>query len=153
MDLSDLLDRESVGLRGAVSKRQALTAIAEIAARRFGVDAGAALEALLERERTSSTGVGSGVAAPHARLSGLERIRGVFVRLEQPVPFHAVDDQPVDLLFALFAPPSADTEHLRALARVSRMLRQPELREQLRQARSPDAMYALLAREPRSSAA
>lgn len=153
MNLSDLLDRESVAVRVAATKRQVLSAIAEIAARRFGVAASTVLDALLERERAGSTGVGSGVAAPHARLAGLDRLRAVFVRLEHPVAFDAVDDKPVDLLFALFAPPDGDLEHLRALARVTRTLRQSEFRERLRQARAPDAMYALLASEPRRSSA
>jgi PTS system nitrogen regulatory IIA component len=148
MNIGDLLDRSAISLRvSASSKRQALAVIAEIAARRLGQDAGAILDALLEREATGSTGVGHGVAAPHARLAGLDRMRGVFIRLEQPVEFDAVDDQPVDLIFALFAPKEAVTEHLRALARVSRLLRQSELREQLRQARTTDAVHALLAQE------
>ena len=127
--------------------------IAEIAARSFGLKAPEVFDALLEREAAGSTGVGYGVAAPHARLAGLARLRGVFVRLEQPVEFEAVDDQPVDLLFALFAPQQAGAEHLRALASVSRRLRQADLREQLRQARSPDAIHALLVNEARPSAA
>jgi PTS system nitrogen regulatory IIA component len=111
------------------------------------------LDALLEREALGSTGVGYGVAVPHARVAGLTRLRGVFVRLEQPIEFQAVDDRPVDLIFALFAPPDAGAEHLRALARVSRVLRQADLREQLRQAHGADAIHALLVREARSSAA
>ena len=127
--------------------------IAEIAARSFGLKAPEVFDALLEREAAGSTGVGYGVAAPHARLAGLTRLRGVFVRLEQPVEFEAVDDQPVDLLFALFAPQQAGAEHLRALASVSRRLRQADLREQLRQAHSTDAVYALLAQPASPSAA
>src|SRR3954453_21465891 len=123
MQIGDLLDRNAISLRvSASSKRQALAVISEIAARNFGLDAGDVLDALTERELAGSTGVGHGVAAPHARLEGLERMRGVFIRLEQPVDFDAVDDQPVDLIFALFAPKEAVTEHLRALARVSRRL-------------------------------
>ena len=102
---------------------------------------------------TSPAGVGSGVAVPHARLPGLDRMRGVFIRLEAPVDFDAVDGQPVDLLFALLAPPDAGSEHLRALARVSRLLRQSQLREQLRQARTVDALYALLAQPASPTAA
>ena len=127
--------------------------IAEIAARSFGLKTANVFDALLEREAAGSTGVGQGVAVPHARLPGLTRLRAVFVRLEQPVEFDAVDDLPVDLLFALFAPPEASGEHLRALAQVSRLLRRSDVREQLRQARSPDAIHALLAREARPSAA
>jgi nitrogen PTS system EIIA component len=155
MQIGDLLDRNAIALRvSAGSKRQALAVIAEIAARSFGLDAGHVLDALIEREQAGSTGVGHGVAAPHARLEGLDRLRGVFVRLESPVDFEAVDDQPVDLIFALFAPKAATgVEHLRALARVSRVLRHPDLRQQLRQARTLDAIRALLTQDSRPSAA
>ena len=148
MQIGDILDRGAISLRAKASdKRQALAVIAEIAARNFGLDAGEILDALAEREQAGSTGVGHGVAAPHARVEGLSRMRGVFVRLEHPVDFHAVDDQPVDLIFALFAHPNAGSEHLRALARVSRLLRHAELREQLRKARTADAIHALLVQE------
>jgi PTS system nitrogen regulatory IIA component len=149
MQIGDLLDRNAIALRiSAANKRKALAVIAEIAARNFGLDAGDILDALTERELAGSTGVGHGVAAPHARLEGLTRLRGVFVRLEQPVEFDSVDDQPVDLIFALFAPKDAPgVEHLRALARVSRLLRHAELREQLRQARTADALHALLVQD------
>ena len=154
MDIGDLLDREAVGARvSASSKRQVMSVVSEIAARRFGLDGSEILSKLLLRERTGSTGVGYGVAVPHARLKGLDRMRGVFLRLETPVEFDAVDDQPVDLVFALLAPAHSRSEHLRALARVSRSLRQADLRERLRQARSADAIYALLSREARPSAA
>jgi PTS system nitrogen regulatory IIA component len=159
MQIGDLLDRNAISLRvSAANKRQALAVIAEIAARNFGLDAGHVLDALTEREQAGSTGVGHGVAAPHARLEGLTRLRGVFVRLDHPVEFDSVDDQPVDLIFALFAPKGAEgVEHLRALARVSRILRQSELRQQLRKARTADAVHVLLVQDPvqatRSSAA
>ena len=154
MQIGDILDRGAIAARArAPNKRQALTAVAEIAARNFGLDAGIILEALSEREAAGSTGVGYGVAVPHARLAGLDRMRGVFVRLDVPVEFESVDEQPVDLIFALFAPPNASSEHLRALARVSRMLRQGDLREHLRQARTPDAIHALLVQERPSAAA
>ncbi|HET6971603.1 MAG TPA: PTS IIA-like nitrogen regulatory protein PtsN [Phenylobacterium sp.] len=148
MNIGELLDRSAISLRvSATNKRKVLAVIAEIAARNFGLDAGVVLDALSEREAAGSTGVGHGVAVPHARLEGLQRMRGVFVRLEQPVEFEAVDDQPVDLLFALFAPRQAGADHLRALARVSRLLRQSELREQLRKVRTADAVHALLVQE------
>lgn len=157
MNIGELLDRNAISVRvSASSKRQVLAVIAEIAARKLKLDVGVILDALTEREAAGSTGVGHGVAAPHARLEGLDRMRGVFLRLDQPVDFDAVDDQPVDLVFALFAPKEAGAEHLRALARVSRLLRQADLREQLRQARSADAIHALLVQDgpsTRSSAA
>jgi PTS system nitrogen regulatory IIA component len=154
MSIEELLDRRAITPKlSARSKRQALSLLAETAARRFDLDAGEVLDALLAREQAGSTGVGAGVAVPHARLEGLDRMRGVFVRLEAPVDYDAVDGQPVDLLFALFAPPSAGADHLRALARVARLLRQADLREQLRHARTTDAIYALLAQPARPSAA
>jgi len=154
MNLGDLLDLRAISPRvGGSSKRQVLSVVADIATRSFGVPAEVVLDALLEREAAGSTGVGHGVAVPHARLEGIDRIRGVFVRLEQPVPFEAVDDQPVDLLFALFAPKGASSEHLRALAAVSRLMRKPEAREQIRQARTADALHALLVNEAQPSAA
>ena len=148
MMIGDMLDRAAISLRVTASdKRKALAVTAEIAARSFDMDAGDILDALLEREAVGSTGVGHGVAVPHARLTGLDRMRAVFVRLEHPVEFGSIDDHPVDLMFALFAPPNAGAEHLRALARVSRLLRQGNLREQLRQARTADALHALLVQD------
>jgi PTS system nitrogen regulatory IIA component len=154
MQIGDLLDVDAIIPQvNAPSKRQALALVADVAARRFGLKAPEVLEALLEREQLGSTGVGHGVGVPHARLNGLERMRGVFVRLETPIDFKAVDEQPVDLLFALFAPADAGAEHLRALARVSRILRRPALREQLRQSLTADALFALLVQEQETSAA
>jgi len=154
MTIADLLDPAAVTLRvSAPGKRQVLSVIADVAARVLGVDADAVLDGLMEREAAGSTGVGHGVAIPHARIDGIDRVRAIFVRLETPVAFGSVDDKPVDLLVALLAPRDASAQHLRALARVSRMMRQPELREQLRQARSVDAVNVLLAHEATSSAA
>jgi PTS system nitrogen regulatory IIA component len=152
--IGDLLDGGSIAPRvNAVSKRQALSIVAEIAARAFALKAPRVFDALMERESVEATGVGHGVAIPHAHIAGLDRMRGVFVRLESPVEFNAVDDEPVDLLFALLAPADAGPEHLLALARVSRVLRQAKLREQLRRARSGDAIHALLTQEVRPAAA
>lgn len=154
MQIGDILDRGAIALRvSATDKRQILAHLAELAARNFGLEASAVLDALAEREQAGSTGIGHGVAVPHARIEGLDRIRGVFLRVEQPVAFESIDDQPADLIFALLAPPEAGTEHLRALARVSRMLRNADLREHLRQARTPDALHALLVQESAPSAA
>jgi PTS system nitrogen regulatory IIA component len=149
-----LLHRDAIASRVSVSsKRQALATAAEIAARRLKLRAAAVLDGLLEREAQGSTGVGQGVAVPHARLEGLDRTVGVFLKLDEPIPFDAVDDRPVDLLFVLLGPKDPGVEHLRALARISRTLRQAELREHLRHARSNDAIYALLAQETKSNAA
>jgi PTS system nitrogen regulatory IIA component len=148
MDIGELLADGGVVLRsGASSKRQALHTVAEAAAQALGMPENRIMEALLEREALGSTGLGSGVAVPHARLEGINRVMAVFVRLETPVAYGAVDDRPVDLLFALFAPPRDGTEHLRALAAVSRALRSSEMREQLRQARTADAIHALFVRD------
>ncbi len=160
MDIGDWLDRSAIAHRSSADgKRQALAAVAEIAARTFirpglpPFKASEVFDALVEREAQGSTGVGRGVAVPHARLPGLDRMRAVFVRLDAPVAFGAVDDQPVDLLFALFAPEHAGSEHLRALARVSRLLRSEEMRQQLRLARNADAIHALLNQDTEASAA
>jgi PTS system nitrogen regulatory IIA component len=154
MDIGDWLDRSAIVYRSSAdSKRQALSVVADAAAKILKMKASDVLDALVDRESQGSTGVGRGVALPHARLKNLDRLRAVVVRLERPVAFDAVDDQPVDILFALFAPMDAQTQHLRALARVSRLLRQGEVREHLRQARSPDAIYAILSREAEASAA
>ncbi|NBW11119.1 MAG: transcriptional regulator [Caulobacteraceae bacterium] len=144
MDIAELLVEDGIVLRsGASSKRQALQVVAEAAASAMGLDATRVMDALLEREALGSTGLGSGVAVPHARIEGLARVFGVFVRLDTPVAYGSVDDRPVDLMFALFAPPRDGADHLRALAAVSRAMRSPELREGLRQARTVDAAHAL----------
>ncbi|KQS55170.1 transcriptional regulator [Brevundimonas sp. Leaf363] len=145
MEIGDLLASDGgIVLRGgASSKRQALHAVAEVAASALGVDGQRVFDALMEREALGATGLGSGVAVPHARLRGLTHVSGVFVRLDTPVAYGAVDDRPVDLLFALFAPPADGAGHLRALAAVSRAMRSPELRERLRQAKSEDAVRAM----------
>lgn len=145
MDIVELLAEDGVVLRtGVSSKRQALNALATLAAEQFGVEETRTVEALLEREALGSTGLGGGVAVPHARIEGLERVCGLFIRLDQPVAWASVDERPVDLIFGLFAPPRDGAEHLRALAAVSRFLRSAERREQLRAAGSADEILALL---------
>jgi PTS system nitrogen regulatory IIA component len=152
--IGDLLPAGSVVPRlTASNKRQVLSTIAEIAARTYPVKAAKVLDALLEREAVGATGVGHGVAIPHARLDGLDRMRGVFARVLTPIEFGSVDDEPVDLVFALLSPPDNGSDHLRALARIARALRSAELRTQLRQASGCDAIQALLARDERPSAA
>ena len=154
MDIGDLLERQAIIPRAtATGKRQALNIAAEAAARLYGLKAAEVFDALAAREEAGSTGVGSGVAVPHARISGVDRVRGLFVRLETPVEFGSVDDQPVDLMFVLLAPADARTQHLRALARIARALRRPDLRQQLRQARTQDALHALLVHDATASAA
>jgi PTS system nitrogen regulatory IIA component len=152
--IGDLLTAGSIAPRLAVAtKRQVLATVSEIAARCFRLKAPRVFDALLERESQGTTGVGYGVAIPHARVEGLDRMRGIFARITPAIAFDAVDDEPVDLVFALLSPPSAGSEHLRALARIARAMRSAELRGQLRQAGGADAIRALFAREIRSSAA
>ncbi len=154
MDIGQWLAPNAIALRlGADSKRQALAELATLSGRALKHPSADILELMLAREAEGSTGMGRGVALPHARIPGLLGLRAVFVRLETPVDFDAVDDQPVDLLLGLFAPEGSGVEHLRALARVSRAFRQAELRQQLRQAHTTDAIYALLSQESATTAA
>jgi len=128
----------------AGSKKKALQQLSMQAADLTGVPHSVILNALLEREKLGSTGVGYGVAIPHARLDEIDRVYGVFARLEDAVDFDSVDDRPVDLVFLLLAPKSASVDHLKALHRVSRLLRERTLRTKLRGARDAGALYALL---------
>ncbi|CAN5147607.1 PTS IIA-like nitrogen regulatory protein PtsN [soil metagenome] len=154
MDIGELVDRAAIAPRiSACDKRQALSVAAEIAGRKLKLKTATVLDALLKREEAGSTGVGHGVATPHAQIKGLDRMRGFFVRLEAPVDFGALDDQPVDLMFVLLAPPDSASEHLRTLAKVSRVLRSSEVRQQLRQAGGVDAIHAILVQDARPTAA
>jgi PTS system nitrogen regulatory IIA component len=154
MYLLNLLDRNAVISHvSASSKRQTLQVLADMAARLYGLNADEIFDGLIEREKLGSTGVGSGVAVPHAAVAGLKQMRGLFLRLEQPIAYDSIDEQPVDLVFALLAPKDAGTEHLRALAKVSRLLRQKALRKQLRGIDNLDALYALLTNGAESDAA
>lgn len=111
----------------------------------YGLNSAEVLDALQERESLGPTGVGHGVALPHARLHGLDKVAGLFIRLEKPLDFDAVDRQPVDLIFALLAPKSSGVDHLKALALVSRTLRDNDLRNKLRANDNPTALHAVLA--------
>jgi len=145
-ELADLVTPRSVVAQlRAPTKRQVLQELARRAALMTGIPDKRIYDALAERERLGTTGIGSGIAIPHCRLSELNRLYGFFARLERPVPFEAIDDQPVDLVFLLLAPAEAGAEHLKALARVSRLLRDKAMCEKLRGANSADALYALLA--------
>jgi nitrogen PTS system EIIA component len=144
-DLADLVTpRGVIAQLRAPTKRQVLQELARRAATMTGVPDKRIYDALAERERLGTTGIGTGVAVPHCRLPELTRLHGFFARLERPVPFEAIDDQPVDLVFLLLAPQDAGAEHLKALARVSRLLRDKAMCEKLRGANSADALYALL---------
>jgi PTS system nitrogen regulatory IIA component len=155
IDITDILAPEGVifGLKSCSSKRQVLKEMAEHASRLTGVDAQRLLDALMERERLGTTGVGHGIAIPHARLEELHRVVGLFARLDQPTDFEALDDQPSDLIFLLLAPDSADADSLKALARVSRVLRDSSLQQRLRQAHDGPAIYRMLTEKPESHAA
>ncbi|GGE44594.1 PTS IIA-like nitrogen-regulatory protein PtsN [Marinicauda pacifica] len=145
MTLSDLIPSGGVAVDlAATSRKQALHALSELAHRRLDIPARPLLEAVMEREKLGSTGVGDGVAIPHARLPGVERTCGLFARLKQSVDFDAVDGHPVDLVFMLIAPEDSGAEHLKALARVARMFRREEIRRALRAAPDADAAYAIL---------
>ena len=136
----------------AANKKALLTLLGATAAAQWGLDAKLVAERLAAREKLGSTGFGGGIAIPHARFDGLEGVRGLFARLTRPIDFLAVDEQPVDLVFMLLSPSDAGAEHLKALARVSRRLREGGLAAKLRGASSRDALYSLLtgaeARDP-----
>ncbi len=134
-------------------KREALSALADISAGLVDAPAEAILTTLLEREQLGSTGVGDGVAIPHGKVEGLNRIIGVFARLETPVNFDALDDQPVDLIFLLLAPENATAAHLKALAKVSRLLRDEDSRTALRGADTAEALWAIAVSNRKSDAA
>ncbi|MEM9781813.1 MAG: PTS IIA-like nitrogen regulatory protein PtsN [Pseudomonadota bacterium] len=153
MDLNDILRPEAVlpALKGTGKKH----IFQEVAARlgdMHGVDPRRISEGLVAREHLGSTGMGNGVAIPHARIEGLDRICGLFARLAQPVAFDAADGVNVDLMFVLLAPEDAGADHLRALAKVSRLMRDAELRAKLRQTGDAAALHALLT-EPSSARA
>ncbi|MGE5503733.1 MAG: PTS IIA-like nitrogen regulatory protein PtsN [Actinomycetota bacterium] len=154
MEIADLINPAAVipNLR-ATSKKQALQDLARRAAEVTGLHERAVFEVLLERERLGTTGVGNGIAIPHGKLPTLERLHGVFARLEKPINFESIDEQPVDLIFLLLAPESAGADHLKALARVSRLLRDKGVCEKLRGTDNSDALYALLTESPASRAA
>jgi nitrogen PTS system EIIA component len=145
-DLSDLLGAEAV-LTGIVvpNKKTLFQQLSATASKLTGGDQKMILERLLERERLGSTGFGGGVAIPHGKIEGIDHVVGLFARLGEPVDFQAVDGMPVDIVFALLSPPDAGVEHLKALARVSRRLRDRAFVAKLRGAGSTDALYALFA--------
>lgn len=145
MELADLVSEEAVlASVKASSKRQVLQEIAHKASDLYGLHCGTVVNSLVAREKLGSTAMGHGVAIPHARLEGLDRIMGVFARLEKPVDFEAADSQGVDLVFALLAPEEADANHLRALAKVSRTMRDDAIRNKLRGSDDATAIHAML---------
>lgn len=153
-DLSHLLRPEAVVTDlGAANKKALLGAMAGLLAPRHGLDPRLVADRIADRERLGSTGFGHGVAIPHARVEGLAQITGAFARLAQPVEYQAVDDLPVDLVFLLLSPIDAGAEHLKALARVSRRLRDARFLAKLRGAGSRDALFALFTTDETRDAA
>ncbi len=154
MDLSDLIPPGAVipSLR-ANSKKQALQELAARGSEITGLEERVIFETLVQREKLGSTGVGGGIAIPHGKLPGLNRIHCVFARLAKPVDFDAIDDQPVDLMFLLLAPENAGADHLKALARLARVLREPGVAARLRAAGETSALYAILTEGARHDAA
>ena len=137
----------------ATSKKQLFQRLAEMATRAYGLDAGEVFDRLNERERLGSTGFGGGIAIPHAKIPGLDRVCGLVVRLDTPIPFDAVDDVPVDIVFSLLSPADSGAEHLKMLARVSRYLRSGQNAARIRGAGSDEALLALLAGDEERDAA
>ncbi|SDI76690.1 PTS sugar transporter subunit IIA [Lutimaribacter saemankumensis] len=145
MQLSTILKPEAVKVvSSASSKKRLLHDLGDLAASAHGIDPARAVEALMERETLGPTGVGHGVALPHARIEDLEDVVGVFILLEKPVDFDAVDRQPVDIIFGLFAPETAGVEHLKALALVSRTLREQSICKKLRANADAQTLYTIL---------
>ncbi|AWM88899.1 PTS IIA-like nitrogen regulatory protein PtsN [Microvirga sp. 17 mud 1-3] len=152
MPLLDFLDPQAVLPALRVSgKKQALQEISAHAAKLVGLSENTIYEALLQRERLGSTGIGEGIAIPHGKLPGLDRIFGLVARLEKPIDFEALDGQQVDVLFLLLAPEGAGADHLKALARVARVLREPGLVERIRATRDATALYAIMTELPKAA--
>lgn len=154
MQLSDLIKIDGIVPSLKVSsKKQALQELAQLAGRVTGLASRDVFETLLQRERLGSTGLGQGIAIPHGKLPELDRLHGIFARLETPIDFDSMDGQQVDLVFLLLAPESAGADHLKALARISRMLRDGSVAAKLRGSDDRSALYAILTEPAASHAA
>ena len=154
MDLSDLIEVSAVmPTLKANSKKQLLQLLAEKASEVTGLTEREIFDTILQRERLGSTGVGNGIAIPHGKLARLPAITGLFARLDSPIDFEALDDQPVDLAFLLLAPETAGADHLKALSRIARVLRDPETVSKIRGSSDAAAIYTFLAQTPASHAA
>lgn len=145
MKISDILSKDCVFLRTeAQSKRELLSDLSIQAAKAAGIDERTVADSIWERENLGSTGYGRGAAFPHARIEGLNQVKAVFARLEQPVEFNSIDHKQVDLIFLLISPENSGADHLSALASVSRILKDDSVCEKIRQAKSSEEIYALL---------
>lgn len=150
----DILKPEALSVSLSVAgKKQLFQKLGELATLAYGVEAAQVVERLTERERLGSTGFGGGIAIPHAKMAGLDQVRGMVVLLEQPIAFDAVDDVPVDVVFALLSPLDSGAEHLKTLARVSRYLRNEAQVARLRGVGSDAALFALLSGDEARDAA
>jgi len=154
MEINDLISSDVVVANlKATSKKQVLHNLARRASKQTGVNERDIFDVLMERERLGSTGVGNGIAIPHGKLPELDRLHGLFALLEQPVDFQAIDEHPVDLIFLLLAPESAGADHLKALAKISRLLRNTGICDKLRGSETSDALYAILTANMENQAA
>ncbi len=154
MDLSSILRPGAVKIVHTLSsKKRLFQDLGDLFATNYGLDAPAVTAALQDREALGPTGVGKGVALPHARLTGLDQVVGAFIRIEEPLDFDAVDHQPVDLVFALFAPEGNGVDHLKALALVSRTLRDSAVCAKLRANEDPNILHTILTEGPSTKAA
>ena len=145
MDMVNFLAQEGIVANlKASSKKQALQELSQQAAVLTGLHERTIFDVLLQREKLGTTGIGRGIAIPHGKMQELERLHGIFARLPKPIDFDAIDEQPVDLIFLLLAPESAGADHLKALARISRLLRDDAICAKLRGADDPEALFALL---------
>lgn len=154
MNIADLLSPTTVihGLNVS-SKKKLIGELATFAAKHLAMEPGPIFETLWEREKLGSTGVGHGIAIPHGRIEKLDRIVGVFAQLQKPVDYESIDDIPIDLVFLLLTPIDAGADHLKALAKISRVLRNPVTCEKLRSASDETALYAVLIEPPAGSQA
>lgn len=154
MDLSDLIQPNAVLPSVKVtSKRQVIQELAAKGAELTGFEERLIFETLLDREKLGSTGIGEGIAIPHGKVAGLDRIYGAFARLSKPIDFESLDGQPVDLVFLLLAPEEAGADHLKALARIARILRIPGVADRLRATNDANALYRTLSEGVEPSAA
>lgn len=145
MELGQILSQDDIVPCAKVSsKRQLLQLAADRLAEKTGIEAHTIFETLVEREKCGSTGLGGGIAVPHGKIKGIDRVLGLFVRLDRAIDFDAIDEAPVDLAFVLLAPQGAGADHLKALSRIARTLREEGLVENLRATRDADKLYALL---------
>ncbi len=154
MQLADILQQSAVKvLGGCTSKKRLFHDLGALAEQSYHMTSADVVEALVEREGLGPTGVGHGIALPHARMADADKVRGIFLRLEKPLNFDSVDRQPVDLVFALIAPEEAGVEHLRALALVSRTMRNPDICAKLRANSDPATLYTILTETEATQAA